>query len=562
MLAGGVRGTDAASAFMAATTGESGPGAAPPDEPPGPSLEPEELLGEPPEPPEPPLGPELVPELAPELVPLGAVVVVVVGGGPVLGVVGAGVLGAGVVGTVAGEVARARVGAPPQLRAAANATITAAVPLVGVLFPLIPKSVRHSPVPRRIRDSCPSGLTSRTYKVHGWGSVVTQAISVPYARGRAIHDADAHILEPPDWLASNADAGLRDRITPLYPSRTPDGRDLIELFEARHADPAYRAADADEIMLRKNWAATGSFISSDRPGALDLLGFRSQLVFNTFSNRVLQEAEHSGDMEYAYGVARAHNRGIVEFCAVDSRLLAVGYIPLADLDRAGPFAIEAIDMGCRALMVASACPPGHAPSHIGLEGFWRLAEESRTPVVLHVGGGGRLIDPAFFENGHPPVPDFHGGDGNFRSVDYMAIPYPVMQALAVLVIDGVLDRHPDLRVGVIEQGASWLPGFIRSLDSAADAFGKNEERLQKLTLRPSELVRRQVRVTPYPHEDAGWIISQSGPETCMFSSDYPHVEGGRNPLARFARSLEGVDEAAADGFYRANFVDLMGGSIA
>jgi predicted TIM-barrel fold metal-dependent hydrolase len=130
-----------------------------------------------------------------------------------------------------------------------------------------------------------------------------------------------------------------------------------------------------------------------------------------------------------------------------------------------------------------------------------------------------------------------------------------------MIIDGVLDRFPELRVGVIEQGGSWLPGWMRAMDSAHDAFRKNEERLQALTLRPSEYVHRQVRVTPYPHEDTGWIIEQSGDEICMFSSDYPHVEGGRNPLARFGNSIERLTDAARQRFYCDNFVDLMGSAL-
>lgn len=100
------------------------------------------------------------------------------------------------------------------------------------------------------------------------------------------------------------------------------------------------------------------------------------------------------------------------------------------------------------------------------------------------------------------------------------------------------------------------------MDSAADAFRKNEPRLQTLSLRPSEFVRRQVRATPYPHEDAGWIIEQAGEEVCLFSSDYPHVEGGRNPLGRFERSLEGTSDRARQRFYCDNFVDLMGAAAA
>jgi predicted TIM-barrel fold metal-dependent hydrolase len=136
-----------------------------------------------------------------------------------------------------------------------------------------------------------------------------------------------------------------------------------------------------------------------------------------------------------------------------------------------------------------------------------------------------------------------------------------MQSLATMIIDGVLDRFPALKFGVIEQGASWLPGWMRALDSAQVAFSKNEERLQRLELKLSEYVRRQVRVTPYPHEDAGWIVENSGEDVCMFSSDYPHVEGGRNPLARFANTTAGLSESALQRFYCDNFVDLMGPAL-
>src|SRR5208283_6031307 len=97
-----------------------------------------------------------------------------------------------------------------------------------------------------------------------------------------------------------------------------------------HASEEYRADEAGQIMTRKNFAATGSFVAEDRPRALDLLGFSSQLVFNTFHHRRLRNWEHSGDLDLAYGAARAHNRGMVEFCSVDPRLLPTCYVPLVD----------------------------------------------------------------------------------------------------------------------------------------------------------------------------------------------------------------------------------------
>lgn len=111
------------------------------------------------------------------------------------------------------------------------------------------------------------------------------------------------------------------------------------------------------------------------------------------------------------------------------------------------------------------------------------------------------------------------------------------------------------------QGAAWVPSWMRNMDTAFEAFRKNEERLQKLELKPSEYVRRQIRVTPYAAEPVGWIVDQSAPEICLFSSDWPHVEGGRNPLRRFEASLAGVSESVKQRFYADNFVDLMGAGL-
>jgi len=389
---------------------------------------------------------------------------------------------------------------------------------------------------------------------------------MPYAH-RPIHDADAHFMETSDWFTTHADPAVRDKLPRVFlASLAPGEEKLIERFRADHANPEYRALDEPQLMQRKNWAATGSFLKEDRPQALDLLGFETQLVFNTFVNSKLLIAERGDDVELAYGFARAHNRSMVEFCSVDERLLGTGYVPLRDFERSKAMAEEVIEMGLRAILVPSGCPRGHSPSHLGLDPVWARAQEAGVPIVFHVGGGLRaaddqLLDPDYFVNGGPPVADFHGGAENFRSVDYMAIPTAPMQTLATMIFDGVLERFPELRFGVIEQGASWIPSWMRFMESSFDAFRRGEERLQKLSLRPSDYVRRQIRATPYPAEDVGWTIRNAGPEVCLFSSDYPHVEGGRNPIKRFEDSLGETPEADKQRFYYDNFVDLMGRAL-
>ena len=378
-----------------------------------------------------------------------------------------------------------------------------------------------------------------------------------YVEGQTIHDADSHIMELPGALRGFIDPNYRS----AFIEKTGDESRLFEVMAnaaAQHDDPEFRAGAEANILLRKNHAALGSFRSQDRVAALDHLGFASQLVFTTacLSNFGL---EQMGEVDLSIEAARAHNRMMTEFCSVDRRLLATGYVPLIDRARAPEIALEALRLGAKALMIPSRHPPGFSPSHRELDALWAVAQEAGVPILFHVGGEEKMQN-AYLENGLPYVKDFHGGDENFTSLSFMSIPLSVWQTLSALVIDGVFDRFPRLKFGAIELGASWLPSLMKFLDSGVAAFGK-EERLQTLSAKPSEILRRQLRVTPYPHEDTRWIIENSGEEMILFSSDFPHVEGGRNPLKRFNDSLAGVDERVKRRFYRDNFIDMMGAGL-
>ena len=380
-------------------------------------------------------------------------------------------------------------------------------------------------------------------------------------------------METPTWLRDHAEPGLRDRLPVLrYPGgnelrQTGDPeeqqRDLVASFDRlrdRHASAEYRADEAAEIMRARTSPPPASFIAEDRPRALDLLGFSSQLVFNTFHNGRLHDLEHAGDVDLAYargpGPQPGHARVLLGRPPPAGHLLRPPGRP-----RAGGAGRRrgASAQGAAALLVASGCPPGHSPSHLDLVPVWARAQEAGIPVVFHVGGTGDADRSRTTSSTACPIPpDFHGGDENFRSVDYMGIPVPPAQTLATMIFDGVLERFPELRIGVIEQGAIWVPSWMRQMESAFEAFPRHEERLQALSLRPTEYVHRQVRFTPYPTEDVGWIIEQAGPELVMFSSDYPHVEGGRKPIERFEASLGRRRRRGPPAFYVDNFLFLMG----
>ena len=162
-------------------------------------------------------------------------------------------------------------------------------------------------------------------------------------------------------------------------------------------------------------------------------------------------------------------------------------------------------------------------------------------------------------DGYPERESARGRAEVIGSKDLMVIYQPYERFLSVLVLDGVLERFRGLRGGAIEVGAGWVPAMLRRMDHAAEIWSRSEPHLGELTRAPSEQVREQLRFTPYPFEDAGQLIRESSPELYLFSSDYPHAEGGRDPLARFERTLEGFDEATKQRFYAGNFDDLYGG---
>jgi predicted TIM-barrel fold metal-dependent hydrolase len=377
---------------------------------------------------------------------------------------------------------------------------------------------------------------------------------MPYAEGRVFYDADSHLMETSDWLASHADPDVRDRIRPLYLG----GAGAIADEAVREADARKTAgvgldAIEEQLLTRKGWRAYGAFDPVERSHALDLLGFDKQLVFSTFAPTQFLD----DDPDLLYGGTRAHNRAMAEFCAADERLIAVGFVPLQSPKRAEEAVDEALALGCGAILVPSHPPRTHSPTHPDLDGVWARLQDAAVPVTLHVGGGGRPLRPSFHDNGRPKPTDFLGGGENIRSKDYMVLHNPPEIFIAAMVLDGVFEKFPRLMCGVIEQGALWVPALMRRIDIAQATFKKSEPLLAELPMHASDYIRRQVRFTPFPTEPVGWLIEQAGEELFLFSSDYPHPEGTKDPLGRFEDSLADVRDTARDRFYSRNFAQLF-----
>ncbi len=383
---------------------------------------------------------------------------------------------------------------------------------------------------------------------------------MPYIANRTVFDADSHVMELPGWLESYADTKTASAIRPLALGGAG------ALAERAVAEAAERAAEGTtlvaeldplEVLQPKGWSAHGAFDREQRTKVLDALGFEAQLVFPTFA-----PTQFAGtDLDLLYGGTDALNRAMADFCSRDPRLLAVGAVPWGHPARTIASARAAIHAGCAALQVHSSLTSGVVgPTHPDHQPLWALLEEHNIPAVTHIGGGGRPVQRAMHDNGIT-VTDFLGGGENIRSKDYLGVHQRTEVFWGAMIFDGMFEQFPGLRAASIEEGALWVAPWLRRIDMAQRTFGKTESVLRDLPMKPSEYVHRHMRFTPFPGEPIDWLIDSCGDDLFMFSSDYPHPEGTRDPQRRFEQTIGDVTEATRERFYAGNFAELYRGAV-
>jgi predicted TIM-barrel fold metal-dependent hydrolase len=378
-----------------------------------------------------------------------------------------------------------------------------------------------------------------------------------YAKSRVMLDADSHIMETPDWVERHADPKLRAQFAPLALGKAGGATyRMIEDAMARARARVEQAKPVENVVAgTKGWHAPGAFDPAERSKALDDLGFGRQLVFSTFSAGQYLSCD---DLDVRYGGLRAHNRAMAEFCSADPRLIGVGQLSLVDPERAVEEIRAGSELGCGAFWIPGSPAGARSPGHPDLDPVWAALCELGKPFMLHVGPNSHFVPKAYLNNGKPLPPDIVGGGENLRVRDFAALSFAPQMFLTSLVFDGVFERFPALRGGVIELGAGWVPQFLRTLDMSQKIFKRSDPQVAALPLRASEYIRRQVRFTPFPGEDVGGMIKDAGPELFLFSSDYPHPEGTDDPVGRFERTFAGLDEQAKEQFYSKNFEHMMG----
>jgi predicted TIM-barrel fold metal-dependent hydrolase len=129
--------------------------------------------------------------------------------------------------------------------------------------------------------------------------------------------------------------------------------------------------------------------------------------------------------------------------------------------------------------------------------------------------------------------------GGFTLRHLCSHPMEQMAALASLVVDGALERHPRLRVAFLESGSGWLPYWLTRLDQHQAWMRASE--CAGLSLTPSEYFARQCVISSDPEDKlVGWTVSRVGADRVLWASDFPH------PDAPFPNAVDEFFETASE----------------
>lgn len=277
------------------------------------------------------------------------------------------------------------------------------------------------------------------------------------------------------------------------------------------------------------------------------MGLNAAVCFPNFG--LLWERRLSGSLPALLANMGAWNRWCAEAVVPEGGGVVhpVAHLTLRDPDWLESQLAMLSAAGVRLAMIAPALVDGLPLSHPSLDRAWSAFEDHGVAPVFHVADQPRVFADAWYTD---------DGTAFVNVLESVFLWTPPALALADLVLNGVLERHPRLRIGVVELSAHWVPQFLMMLDGGWDFTRKlNGSVPAELSMRPSDYVRRHVRVSAFAYELPGRLAHHAG-DLFMCCSDYPHSEGTATPLNDYARN--GDDPATAPGLFSTNASFLLG----
>lgn len=356
-----------------------------------------------------------------------------------------------------------------------------------------------------------------------------------------VYDADHHFYDPDDSILRHLPAkwrndfqfievnggrrlAIRGQISRYIPNPTFD----------KVAAPGshlkyYRGENTEGLTIREIGGAPiipppAMRYREDRIDWMDSAGVHGALTFpNLFS---VIESRMDFDHDFLYATAHSLNQYIDEEWgfARDGRLFMTPVISLADIDLAVKELDWLLARGARAVAMAPQPVPGYrgyrSPGDEAFDPFWARINEAGIFVAYHASDTPYSQLAQWWNRGSewtPFKPDP-------MTACVMMLERAISDTCSALISHGVFDRHPNVRIASIENGAVWVGPLLKRLNHV---YGMMPQYFKR---HPVETFKRHFFITPFTEDSVPELIDHVGVDRVMFGSDWPHPEGLAEPL--------------------------------
>lgn len=341
--------------------------------------------------------------------------------------------------------------------------------------------------------------------------------------GFSVFDSEMHIFENPETWARYMDPAFKGLEPRLFGNHAGDFRMMVPTRAREYVLPLGSDDDPFEegsaFHRSPQYEPGGRYFSARERGfdaisqleAMDIEGIDRSVVFPT--QAILHIAIADMDPDQAAAYCRAYNSWVKDYCQADpKRLLPAGVLSWHRVEDAVAETARLADMGFQAVIVR---PEGDGvvwfdPSW---EPLWALIEQRGLALCFH----------ATSEVYLPQLIQRYRGKSKAASV-VVSMRFDMITAMIDIIVGGVLDRHPGLRVAFLESNCGWAPWLLWRMDEVWELGMRDVELFgSKLPEPPSFYFKRQCFISVEPEEYyVDKVVDLIGDDNLVWSTDWPH----------------------------------------
>jgi predicted TIM-barrel fold metal-dependent hydrolase len=348
--------------------------------------------------------------------------------------------------------------------------------------------------------------------------------------------ADSHAIEPPDLWQTYLPQALKDR-GPRVVSEADGDVWVCEGLPKRAAKrpmgavaknraKAVAASQAEEN--KRYYTDPSDWDAAKRVEYMRMDGVDAEVLYPNYAMRAFAVAEP----ELQLAVCRAFNDWLADFCSTHPQdLFGVAVASALDVEWAVKECQRAKDKGLVGILLPQDTPDGSRYSDAKWDPLWAVASELELPVSLHI-----------IASGHANANWARDETGEENAgIGYAVLPVRMARAFGTFILEGVFDRHPNLRLVSAENEISWAANFVHRLDWGYHRQTMAGDPMVICKRLPSEYWRENCYLT-FIDDPPGILVREHiGVDRMMWSSDFPHLDSSWPESQQFLnKHLAGV----------------------